>query len=201
MGGRCRSCCRRCGGGSGCSGAGGTIRGGKGRREGAEGTRGEWVGATESDGVGCDGREVVGKDGSGKWRRRDEERRDLDFCSVHVRRAYYRVLLLVDPVERTERIRRNLSGHLRISVAHDRVPYFDGTTAFEYIYPYWAPVIERGQTDVRVGEHGLTRQRCAHHPQRVQKERRDQCPCRTPSASLSKSAAGGEITVHLRERS
>jgi hypothetical protein len=29
---------------------------------------------------------------------------------------------------------------LGISVAHDRIPYFDSTTAFEYIYPNWASV-------------------------------------------------------------
>jgi len=81
---------------------------------------------------------VVWKDRSWIWRRRDEERGDLDLSGVHVRRSHYRVVLIVDPVEGTERVRGNLTSHLGISVAHDRVPYFDGTTAFEYIYPYRA---------------------------------------------------------------
>jgi hypothetical protein len=33
-----------------------------------------------------------------------------------------------------------LAGDLGIGVSHDRVPHFDGTTAFENIYPYRAPV-------------------------------------------------------------
>jgi len=79
---------------------------------------------------------VVRKGRSRKWRRRDEERGDLDLSGLHVRRSQYRILFLVDSVERTERVGRMLTGNLGISVADDRVPYFDGTTAFEYIYPY-----------------------------------------------------------------
>ena len=75
-----------------------------------------------------------------EWRGRDEERGDLDLSSLHVRRAHHRVLLVVDPVERTKRVGRSLTSDLGISVAHDRVPYFDGTTAFEHIYPYRAPI-------------------------------------------------------------
>jgi hypothetical protein len=82
---------------------------------------------------------IVRKGRSGIWRRRDEERGDLDLSRVHVRRSHYRVLLVADPVQGTERIWGNLTGNLGISVAHDRVPYFDGTTAFEHIYPYRAP--------------------------------------------------------------
>lgn len=84
---------------------------------------------------------IVRKGRSGEWRRRDEERRDLDLSSIRVRRSHYRVLLIVDPEKGTERVRGNLTSNLGISVAHDRVPYFDGTTAFEYIYPYRAPII------------------------------------------------------------
>jgi hypothetical protein len=93
---------------------------------------------TETETVSCG--IIVWKYRSGEWRRRDEERSDLDLSGVHVRRSHYRVLLIADPVERTERVRRSLTSELGISVAHDRVPYFDGTTAFEYIYPYRAPI-------------------------------------------------------------
>lgn len=153
---------------------------------------------------------IVWKDRSRKWRRRNEERSDLDLSSVHIKRSHYRVLLIVDPVERTKRVWGNLTSNLGISVAHDRVPYFDGTTAFEYIYPYWAPDnLNKQQTRSNVSAPclidglGLTRQRIGHPLQRVQKERRDQCPCQTPSVSLSKSAAGGRdhSRIDLRERS
>jgi hypothetical protein len=152
---------------------------------------------TETETETVSGGIVVWKDRSWVWRRRDEERGDLDLSCVHIRRSHYRVVLIVDPVEGTERVRGDLTSHLGISVAHDRVPYFDGTTAFEYIYPYRAPIIKpRSNVSVFL-EQGLrlTRQRSAHPPQRVQKERRDQCPYRIPSVSLSKSAAGEEIIV------
>lgn len=29
-----------------------------------------------------------------------------------------------------------MTSDLGVNIAHDRVPYFDGTAAFEYIYPY-----------------------------------------------------------------
>jgi hypothetical protein len=96
---------------------------------------------TETETETVSGRIVVWKSRSREWWRRDEEGRDLDLSGVYVRRSHYRVLLIVDSVERTKRVWRSLTSNLGISVAHDRVPYFDGTTAFEYIYPYWAPII------------------------------------------------------------
>lgn len=101
---------------------------------------------TETETVG--GGIVVWKGRSRDGRGRDEERRDLDLSSIHVRRSHYRVLLIADSIERTERVRGNLTGNLGISVAHDRVPYFDGTTAFEYIYPYRASIINRMRSNV-----------------------------------------------------
>lgn len=95
---------------------------------------------TETETETVSGRIIVRKGRSGKWRRRDEERGDLDLSRVHIRRTHYRVLLVVDTVKGTERVWGNLTSDLGISVAHDRVPYFDGTTAFEYIYPYRAPI-------------------------------------------------------------
>lgn len=71
-----------------------------------------------------------------EWRRGNEERRDLNFGRVNVWRAYDRVLLHVDSVEGAEGGGGELTSDLGVNVAHDGVPDFDGTTAFEYIYPY-----------------------------------------------------------------
>lgn len=118
---------------------------------GAEGERGLCVvrggdegGRGGSKGVGREGVSVGGvvRGEVRGWegRRGNEERRDLDFGRVDVERAYDRVLLHVDTVEGAERGGRDLTGDLGVSIAHDRVPYFDGTAAFEYIYPYWTAV-------------------------------------------------------------
>ena len=128
-------------GGRGCGcGAcvGRALGGGQGGREG-------------SKGVGCQGvsvgGKVVGEGRGGERGRRDEEGRDLYFGRLHVGGAYDRVLLLVDPVERAERVGRELACDLRIGVSDDRVPYFDGTPAFEDIYPYWAPANKTTRSD------------------------------------------------------
>ena len=120
-----------CGGRCGCGACGGRALGGGQRgREGSEGIGGQGVSV---------GGKVVGEGRGGERGRGDEEGRDLYFGRLDVGRAYDRVLLLVDAVERAERVGRELAGNLRIGVSDDRVPYFDGTAAFEDIYPYRAP--------------------------------------------------------------
>ena len=129
---------------------GGGTKGGRGRDGDGDGL--ERVGRQDAF-VPVDGKVLRGKVRGREGRRRDEERRDLNLGRLDVERAYDRVLLTVDAVERTERGGRDLARDLGIRVAHDRVPYFDGTTPFENIYPYRATAtrLEGGVECINIG--------------------------------------------------
>ena len=137
-------------GGGGAGGGGAAVRAGAGAAEGERvgGVGGAAGGRDGAEGAGREGASSVGGGGGGgkvrgevrgrEGRRGDEERRDLDFGRLDVRRAQDRVLLRGDAVERAQRVWRDVPRDLGVGVAHDRVPHFDGSTALEDIYPYRA---------------------------------------------------------------
>ena len=141
--------------------------GAEGKRMVGGGKKGGRCGDGDGDGLERVGRQDAFVPGGGKvlrgkvrgreGRRRDEERRDLYLGRLDVERAYDRVLLAVDAVERAERGGREVARDLGIGVAHDRVPYFDGTTSFENIYPYRATAtrLEGGRLNGSVLRTGL----------------------------------------------
>lgn len=78
--------------------------------------------------------------GTKGWGRR-KEGRYLDFRGLSIRRPHKRILLTRDTIERTKGVGSLDARNFRVSITHERVPYFDGAFALEDIDPNGAPKI------------------------------------------------------------